>query len=450
MGTTGHHLLALETSSSVCDVALLSSDGGPVRLRSLSHDATGEHAERLLPMVDQLLDQAGLRRTDLDAIAFGQGPGGFTGLRVACGVAQGMAFALGLPVIPIVSLHAAALRGEGGEPIRAVVQDARMSEVYAAIYGKAADHPSGWHTLHEPVLLDVSDVVPWVKQQARQWARGGAGVPAIRLLGDALEAYPQVLGEEALAAAGDDDVVLRRGEPLRASAETVAHLAWHAFQRGCTVPPHRAAPLYVRDKVAYTTAEREQGLGGNPKARQALTIRGMTEADVEEAAAIESAVQAFPWTSGNFRDALKAGYGAWVGCQDGRIQGFALAMFAPDVAHLLLIAVRPDAQRSGVGHGLLRHCEGQALARGLPALILEVRPSNAQALAFYRNRGFTQIGTRKDYYPKDRNAREDALVMEKKLGAGRGGADHGDASHVGGDHRGMNHGDVDHGGASHG
>ena len=419
MGTAGHHLLALETSSSVCGVALLSSDGQAFRLRSLSHDATGEHAERLLPMVDELLEQAGLRRADLDAIAFGQGPGGFTGLRVACGVAQGMAFALGLPVIPVVSLHAAALRDDGDEPIRAVVQDARMSEVYAAVYGKAADHPSGWHTLHEPVLLDVADVLPWVRRQARHWARGNT--PAVKLLGDALEAYPQMLGEEAVADASrafDDGVILRRGGPLRACAETVAQLAWHAFQRGHTVPPHQAAPLYVRDKVAYTTAEREQGRGGNPKARPALAIRGMTEADIDEAAAIESAVQSFPWTSGNFRDALQAGYGAWVACEGGRIQGFALTMFAPDVAHLLLIAVRPDAQRSGVGHGLLRHCEGQALARGLPALILEVRPSNAQALAFYRNRGFSQIGMRKDYYPKDRNAREDALVMEKKLGAG--------------------------------
>src|SRR5690606_26591767 len=130
-----------------------------------------EHAERLLPMVDQLLQQARLQRTDLSAIAFGQGPGGFTGLRVACGVAQGMAFALGLPVIPVVSLHAAAVRADGDEPMRVVVQDARMSEVYAAVYGKAIEDPGGWHVLHEPVLLDVADVLPWVAQQARLWSR---------------------------------------------------------------------------------------------------------------------------------------------------------------------------------------------------------------------------------------------------------------------------------------
>ncbi|WP_397474392.1 tRNA (adenosine(37)-N6)-threonylcarbamoyltransferase complex dimerization subunit type 1 TsaB [Pusillimonas sp.] len=424
MGIDGQQLLALETSSSVCDVALLSSNAETVTVRSLSHDATGEHAERLLPMVDELLGQAGLRRTDLDAVAFGQGPGGFTGLRVACGVAQGIAFALDLPVIPVVSLHAAALRESGDEPIRVVAQDARMSEVYVAAYGKAADHPSGWHVLHEPVLLDIADLIPWAAGQARQWTRHNT--PAVKLLGDALEAYPEVLREDALLQAAhvlQGDIILRRGGPWRASAESVARLAWPAFQAGRTVPPHLAAPLYVRDKVAYTTAEREQGRGGNPRARQAISIRGMTEADIEEAAAIENGVQAFPWTSGNFRDALQSGYAGWVACQEGRIQGFALMMFAPDVAHLLLIAVRPDAQRTGVGYGLLRHCESQAAARGLPALILEVRPSNVRALAFYRNRGFAQIGLRKDYYPAERNTREDALVMEKKLDgteAGRG------------------------------
>ena len=424
MGIGAQQLLALETSSSVCDVALLSANAEAFTVRSLSHDATGEHAERLLPMVDELLSQAGLRRTDLDAVAFGQGPGGFTGLRVACGVAQGIAFALDLPVIPVVSLQAAALRESGDEPIRIVAQDARMSEVYVAVYGKAADQSSGWHTLHEPILLDIADLIPWAVGQARQWTRHST--PAVKLLGDALDAYPEVLGEEALARAAyaiQGNITLHRGGSWRASADSVARLAWPEFRAGRTMPPHHAAPLYVRDKVAYTTAEREQGKGGNPRARQAISIRGMTEADIEEAAAIESGVQAFPWSRGNFRDALQAGYDGWVACQDGKIQGFALMMFAPDVAHLLLIAVRPDAQRSGVGYGLLRHCEGQAVARGLPALILEVRPSNVRALTFYRNRGFMQIGLRKDYYPAQGNTREDALVMEKKLDIAEAGRD---------------------------
>src|SRR5690606_17705028 len=101
------HLLALETSSSVCGVALAPLDGSARPLHTLEHDATAEHAERLLPMVDAVLEQGGVGKGALAAVAFGQGPGGFTGLRVACGVAQGLAYALGIPVVPIDSLMAA-------------------------------------------------------------------------------------------------------------------------------------------------------------------------------------------------------------------------------------------------------------------------------------------------------------------------------------------------------
>src|SRR3546814_15230499 len=92
------YILALETSSHLCEVALLSYLDGKIEVRTAAHDAVGEHAERLLPMVDQLLAQADLDRGSLDAVAFGQGPGGFTGLRVACGVAQGIAFALDIQI----------------------------------------------------------------------------------------------------------------------------------------------------------------------------------------------------------------------------------------------------------------------------------------------------------------------------------------------------------------
>jgi tRNA threonylcarbamoyladenosine biosynthesis protein TsaB len=110
------HILALETSSSLCGVALLSETSRGATVRTRSHDATAEHAERLLPMIDDVLAQAGVGRRQLAAVAFGQGPGGFTGLRVACGVAQGMAFALDIPVVPVPSLLAVAQRGDARAP----------------------------------------------------------------------------------------------------------------------------------------------------------------------------------------------------------------------------------------------------------------------------------------------------------------------------------------------
>src|SRR5690606_39876261 len=100
------HILALETSSSVCGVALLSCSDDALRVFIQEHDATGEHAERLLPMAEGVMREAGIDRAQLSGVAFGQGPGGFTGLRVACGVAQGIAYALGVRDVPVVPLPA--------------------------------------------------------------------------------------------------------------------------------------------------------------------------------------------------------------------------------------------------------------------------------------------------------------------------------------------------------
>lgn len=419
------HILALETSSSLCGVALLSAREGQLQVRSMGHDATGEHAERLLPMVDVLLEEAGIVRTQLNAIAFGQGPGGFTGLRVACGVAQGIAYALNLPVIPVPSLLAVAEQDQPGDAVRVVLQDARMNELYAAAYRPAPTGGLAWQAVREAVLLNVQDAAAWLAQLMRElhhepaMASSSAGANGfsghIRLLGDALAAYP------VLAALGDAGAAsprsIRWGSVQRATAEGVVRLAYRAWMRGESIPPDQAAPLYVRDKVAYTVAERERGLGGNPKAQAPVVIEPMQAADLQASAAIEARVQAFPWTLGNFRDALEAGYGAWVARQGERVVGFSLVLFAPDIAHLLLIAVSPDAQRKGVGYALLRHCEQETLRRDLPALMLEVRPSNEQAVAFYRNRGFVHTGTRKGYYPTGKGEREDAWVMERPLKA---------------------------------
>ena len=119
-----------------------------------------------------------------------------------------------------------------------------------------------------------------------------------------------------------------------------------------------------------------------------------------------------------FADALVAGYSAWVAVRDGQVNGFCVVQLAPDVAHVLVIAVAPDSQRGGLGYRLLRQAESVARQQGLPALLLEVRPSNHPALAFYTNRGFRQIGVRKGYYAAGHGQREDALVLQKNLDGG--------------------------------
>lgn len=398
------HILALDSATRVCEVALLSVHGQQRQCIARSHDGSGEHAEIVLPMVDELLAQAGVQRGQLTAIAFGQGPGGFTGLRVACGVAQGMAYALGIPVAPVVSLHAMAQAADGAEAVRVVAQDARMGELYVAAYAAPKLPGQGWQPLCAPLLLSVSDLGLWLTHQREQW-----GVSAIRLLGNACNVYPEL---QALQVAG---LALHPQHQERAPAEAIAELAYLAYQRGETVSPAQAAPLYVRDKVAYTTAEREQGQGGNPKARPIPEIGVMQANELDAVVEIERRTQSHPWTRAQFEEALQAGYEAWVIREAGLVAGFYLLMPAPDLAHLLLISVRPESQRQGLGHQLLRHCESRAQELGVEGVLLEVRPSNRNATDFYSNRGFSQVGVRKGYYPSGPVGREDAWVMKKTV-----------------------------------
>ncbi|WP_246806617.1 tRNA (adenosine(37)-N6)-threonylcarbamoyltransferase complex dimerization subunit type 1 TsaB [Neopusillimonas maritima] len=414
------NLIAFETSTTICSVALLTERDGTPQVVSASHSSQG-HAEQVLPLAERLLNQAGLTRDDLDLVVFGQGPGGFTGLRVACGVAQGMAYALGVSVVPVPTLQAiAASAGPVRAPgvCRIVVQDARMGELYVAAYWLASgtrETQAAWQEIQPCVLVAAEDFNYWLDQQTREWTLPGA-IGYVEMVGDGIQAHPSLQFTATVMVAGNaHPLQLLSGMPL--DAKSIALQGLQLFQSGHFITPAEAAPLYVRDKVAFTTQEREKGLGGNPRVHGKLRIEPMRLEHLDVVVDIEAAVQSFPWTRGNFADALNAGYGAWVALQQNKVVGFSVVMFAPDVAHLLVIAVAPQLQRGGVGYMLLRHAEQAARDKGLGSMLLEVRQSNSKALNFYRNRGFQSLSVRKGYYPAARGQREDALVLQKDLSA---------------------------------
>lgn len=149
-----------------------------------------------------------------------------------------------------------------------------------------------------------------------------------------------------------------------------------------------------------------------------LSFRRVRENDLEAIAAIERRVYEFPWTVGNFRDAMLSGYrfwGCWRAAPDGdQLIAYAILMLAVDEAHLLNIAVDDRFQGQGIGRRLLSFLIDDARAKECVMLFLEVRPSNEIAQALYRDVGFTQHGLRKAYYPA-REGREDALFLGLEL-----------------------------------
>lgn len=216
-------LLALDTAGTRCSVALL-ADG-----RLLERDAPGERmqAESVLPLVEQLLAEAGLALRELDAIAFGRGPGAFTGLRVAAAVAQGLAYGAGLPVVPVSDLAALAVAAMRRHEVKRVVAclDARMQEVYWAAYEAG---PDGLVTLAEEALSPPGDI----PALTGTWFGAGPG----------WEAYGTILRDRVAVTGSDGTLVPTAGD--------VARLGELALRQGQTVAPERAIPVYLRDKVA--------------------------------------------------------------------------------------------------------------------------------------------------------------------------------------------------------
>ena len=145
-----------------------------------------------------------------------------------------------------------------------------------------------------------------------------------------------------------------------------------------------------------------------------IELRPMTGADLPAVLAIEAAIYPFPWTQGNFRDSLAAGYSSWTYVRDGELSGYGVMMLAADEGHLLNLSIPAGCQRQGHGSELLRHLCEVARGQGARLIFLEVRPSNAAGLRLYARHGFERVGLRRDYYPAP-HGREDALIFSLSI-----------------------------------
>ncbi|MFO1302542.1 MAG: tRNA (adenosine(37)-N6)-threonylcarbamoyltransferase complex dimerization subunit type 1 TsaB [Burkholderiales bacterium] len=224
-------LLAFDTSTHWLTVACC--DGA--RWTEREELAGQAHSQRLIPVVDEVLREANLDLRDLDAIAFGAGPGSFTGVRIACGVAQGLALGAGVRLAPVSTLEAVAQSAWEihGWPRVLACLDARMREVYVAAFRRDG---AAWFAEREPSVCKPDDAI----------ALGGEWKGA----GDGFAAYPDLAAQLGLGAV--DAATIPR-------ARAVAAIASLRVGSGVTVPASEALPLYVRHRVALTTAEREAG-----------------------------------------------------------------------------------------------------------------------------------------------------------------------------------------------
>ena len=216
-------LLALDTSTEYCSVALWID--GETHFDGCR--AGQRHSQLLLPMIDALLARCRVPLQELDALAFGEGPGSFTGLRIACGVVQGLAMATDLPVVGVGTLLAIAHAANVSHALCCL--DARMNEVYAAAYRRRGEE---WETVFGPGLYSPVDLP---QLPSADWTGCGSGFAA----------YSQALQSR----------VDRVNADLVPHARDVAVLGATAFARGGGRPAEEAMPIYLRNKVALTMDE---------------------------------------------------------------------------------------------------------------------------------------------------------------------------------------------------
>ncbi|MET0352228.1 MAG: tRNA (adenosine(37)-N6)-threonylcarbamoyltransferase complex dimerization subunit type 1 TsaB [Rhizobacter sp.] len=242
MTTTTNTLLAFDTSTDLLSLALHTPSGDFV------HESAGGSlaSARLVPEAMALLARAGVALAGVDAIAFGAGPGAFTGLRTACSVAQGLALGAGKPVVPVDSLMLVAddardQVGPGAGDVVHVAMDARMDQVYAGAYRWSGD---AWVVESPAELLDPPVLA----------ARWRAQPPAV-VAGSGLRVFADVFALPATT---------RQVPEARSRAGAVLRVALQRWSAGGAVDAALALPVYVRDKVAQTTAEREAARGGQP------------------------------------------------------------------------------------------------------------------------------------------------------------------------------------------
>jgi len=225
-------ILALDTSTQWLSVALFDGSDA-VALRERVGNAA---SERILPAIGGLLARAGVALEEVDGIAYGAGPGSFTGVRIACGVAQGLGFGMDRPLFGVPTLEAiaqSAWRAHGWQRIVACL-DARMHEVYVAAYAR---NDNGWATVRAPAVCKPAAIDAFTNER---WF--GAGDDGF--------AYPSLAASLSLDAC-DADII--------PDANAIAECAWPRVVAREGVAAENAEPLYVRHRVAMTTAERAAG-----------------------------------------------------------------------------------------------------------------------------------------------------------------------------------------------
>ena len=461
-GKQSGNIFAIETTGPICSVALRTSDG---RIFYKASEEGLMHLTSLMPMVRDVLDDAGIPSRKLDLIAASAGPGSFTGIRIGIATVRALAQTLSIQVIKVPTLETFVYLNDASyvESVSSVIRnhiiacpifDARRDQMYAGAFvlettGKIMPLVASDAYDPEEFFSALSaSAQAYKKLTERSDDSGTTGYETrvvIKLMGDGLPAFtPHIESFQAeMAGLGfdiltegfnlidKDDHLLRRDIHLtnRESnftgskvQDALAVLAW-AEANGEPALYGELEPIYIRKAEAQRRLEEKQAASTNTfiasAAKQSIgNLRRAGEDDVYGISVVERLSFGEPWLEKSILDDIRLEYSDYIVCEkNGVILGYAGLHRILEEGHITNIAVHPSVRNRGIGKAILGELMNVAGKKGIKEFTLEVRAGDEAVICFYEKLGFVTEGIRKDYYPKENVETNESGSL--KMGGGR-------------------------------
>lgn len=457
------NILAIETTGAAASAVVLRKDGRI--FKSVSED-TMSHLQRLLPMVREVLAEAGIAKEELSLIAVSVGPGSFTGIRIGMATAKTLAQALGLPVAAVPTLKSFVFAEINGalqenpepeqtenrnticiDPIEATVLglptagvyqnikisqldsrcvlicpmlDARRGQVYAAAFGKSVSEAGTG--ISQEVVQDAYAVEAFLKLAVK--AAESAGIKLIKVFGDGADSYSHAVSEAAKAAGERVIITLAEKAERYQDAEYVARLAAEMAKAGELCGYNEAQPVYLKKAEAERKLlagklrrkkenEKQEPVYEFPPEDEKIIFKMLDKSFISELAKLDALCFSNPWNETAFAGDIN-GSRSFIYCgafnSKQELIGFAGMVYILDEGEVNRVAVHPLYRSRNIAGSLMSIIIEESEKQGVCDITLEVREANRSAISLYKNQGFLVQAKRKGYYVQ---TGENALIMKR-------------------------------------
>ena len=381
-------VLAIDSSGLTATVALVDEN---VTIASYTMNHKKTHSVTLLPMIDEIFKMAQMQPEEVDGIVVSGGPGSFTGLRIGIATAKGLGLALDKPLIHVPTVDGLAYQVYGFEGLICPLMDARRNQVYTGLYTFVRDKENLiFKVVKEQLALRVDDLVMELNRQKKP----------VMFLGDGVPVHKEQLE-------GEMEVPIFFAPPFmnRQNAAAMGCLGTQYLKEGRGVAASDYRPEYLR--VAQAEREHLELIKSST-----MEIRRTIPEDIVSILELERQNFTDPWSIANITETLNQPHNLCLSAvETGKVVGYLFATLIED-GEILVISVSEKKKRQGIGKALMDKLREVTLDKHISRLILEVRESNEEAIAFYEKMGFIRDGVRPEYYG---NPKEDGLLMSLVL-----------------------------------